>query len=207
MSEQTNENENPAGEQDADQDVPQNEDVQERTQGQSRPRYIDPNSGAAPQPGGFAVAPVVDGDPEAKADNVTMPEEAREPQGDAGADGASPQDQGIQELPDELVRSQSLDTELQNQATPSAPQPGAEDLGDEGQVGNQQPGTSPESTGEADAGTQTDADSTEETEGVEEPAGNAGLDEWQAYAKSKGATDEDLEGKGRNDLRDQYGSK
>lgn len=41
-------------------------------------------------------------------------------------------------------------------------------------------------------------------EAVEAPAGNASLEEWQAYAKASGATDADLEGKGRNDLRDQY---
>lgn len=39
---------------------------------------------------------------------------------------------------------------------------------------------------------------------VEKPAGNAGLDEWTAYAHSQGATDEDLEGLSRNDVRDLY---
>lgn len=39
---------------------------------------------------------------------------------------------------------------------------------------------------------------------VEKPAGNAGLDEWTAYAHSQGATDDDLEGLSRNDVRDLY---
>jgi len=39
---------------------------------------------------------------------------------------------------------------------------------------------------------------------VPKPAGNAGLDEWTAYARSQGATDEDLDGLSRNDVRDLY---
>ena len=33
------------------------------------------------------------------------------------------------------------------------------------------------------------------------PAGNASLDLWRDYARSKGFTDEDLDGKTRDDLR------
>lgn len=40
----------------------------------------------------------------------------------------------------------------------------------------------------------------------EAPAGNASLEEWQAYARSQGATDADIEDKTRNDLRAQYGA-
>jgi hypothetical protein len=45
--------------------------------------------------------------------------------------------------------------------------------------------------------------------GTAEPAGNASREEWAAYARSKGATDEDLldaDGKplGRDALRDKY---
>jgi hypothetical protein len=45
--------------------------------------------------------------------------------------------------------------------------------------------------------------------GSSEPAGNASREEWESYARSKGATDEDLldgEGQplGRNELRDRY---
>lgn len=36
------------------------------------------------------------------------------------------------------------------------------------------------------------------------PAGNASLEDWQEYARSQGASGEDLEGKSRNDLRDAY---
>lgn len=36
------------------------------------------------------------------------------------------------------------------------------------------------------------------------PAGNASLEEWQGYARSVGASDADLEGKTRNELRDKY---
>lgn len=39
---------------------------------------------------------------------------------------------------------------------------------------------------------------------VDKPAGNAGLEEWTAYARSKGATDDDLKGLSRNDVRDLY---
>jgi hypothetical protein len=39
---------------------------------------------------------------------------------------------------------------------------------------------------------------------LEKPAGNAGLDEWTVYARSQGATDDDLEGLSRNDVRDLY---
>lgn len=41
--------------------------------------------------------------------------------------------------------------------------------------------------------------------GSEQPAGNASLEEWQEFARTQGATDTDLDGKSRNDLRDQYG--
>jgi hypothetical protein len=39
---------------------------------------------------------------------------------------------------------------------------------------------------------------------VPKPAGNAGLDEWSAYARSRGATEADLDGLSRNDVRDLY---
>jgi hypothetical protein len=37
------------------------------------------------------------------------------------------------------------------------------------------------------------------------PAGNASLEDWQDYARAQGASDDDLDGKSRNDLRDTYG--
>lgn len=42
-------------------------------------------------------------------------------------------------------------------------------------------------------------------ETVEQPAGNGSLEDWAAFAQSKGATDEDLEGKSRNEIRAAYG--
>lgn len=36
------------------------------------------------------------------------------------------------------------------------------------------------------------------------PGGNASLDEWHAYALAHGQTDEDLEGKSRNEIRDLF---
>lgn len=42
---------------------------------------------------------------------------------------------------------------------------------------------------------------------VAEPAGNASTDAWREYALAKGATDADVEGKSRDDLRDAYGTK
>lgn len=41
----------------------------------------------------------------------------------------------------------------------------------------------------------------------EVPAGNAGRDEWHAYALATGADPKDLEGKGRDQLRAEYGPK
>lgn len=41
----------------------------------------------------------------------------------------------------------------------------------------------------------------------DEPAGNADLDAWQRYARSKGATEDDLAGKGRDELRATYTEK
>lgn len=41
---------------------------------------------------------------------------------------------------------------------------------------------------------------------VEKPAGNASIEAWQDYARSQGVSDDDLEGKSRDDLRDLYGS-
>lgn len=37
-----------------------------------------------------------------------------------------------------------------------------------------------------------------------QPSVNGSLVDWQAYAKHKGATDEDIDGKSRNELRAQY---
>lgn len=37
------------------------------------------------------------------------------------------------------------------------------------------------------------------------PAGNASLDDWQEYAKSQGASDENIDGLSRNELREQFG--
>lgn len=36
------------------------------------------------------------------------------------------------------------------------------------------------------------------------PSGNASRGEWADYARSRGATEEELEGQSRNDLRDRY---
>jgi hypothetical protein len=41
----------------------------------------------------------------------------------------------------------------------------------------------------------------------DEPAGNASLEAWQEFARSKGATDEDLADKSRDQLRDLYTTK
>ena len=45
-----------------------------------------------------------------------------------------------------------------------------------------------------------------EPESSEKPAGNSSIEAWQEYARSKGATDADLDGKSRNELREQYGN-
>lgn len=56
------------------------------------------------------------------------------------------------------------------------------------------------------AHTEASTDGTPVADGSVQPAGNGSLEDWQEYARSKGATDADLDGKGRNDLRDTYGS-
>jgi hypothetical protein len=48
-----------------------------------------------------------------------------------------------------------------------------------------------------------EADAAESTK-VERPAGNASLEDWQAYARSKGASDRSLESATRDDLREKY---
>ena len=40
---------------------------------------------------------------------------------------------------------------------------------------------------------------------VDAPGGNASADEWREYARTQGASDEDLEGLSRDDLRAAYG--
>lgn len=163
-------------------------------------RYIDPNSGAAPQPGGQSIAPVADPkDPEKPADNVTLPGEERELSEEEKNDPTA----GVTELPEDLVvNTGTHDTEVQNQAMPlddDGGQPsGEEDLTD---------GDSEDDSDSTEESSDDSDDSTEESEeGDGEPAGNASKEEWVEYAKSKGASDEDLEGLGRNEIRDQYGS-
>lgn len=200
-------------------------------------RYIDPNSGAAPQPGGYsAAAPVANPEnPEEPARNVTMPDEANQPSTEPSTEQT--QDQGVQELPEELQRSQSLDTEIQNQAAPQGPQPGAEDRDPVGPIGTSagDPGlatneegsplgadgepidAADESETQAEPATATapeepsttpeaEPEPEPEDDDAKEPAGNASLEAWQEFARSKGATSEDLEGKKRDELRETYGS-
>lgn len=40
-----------------------------------------------------------------------------------------------------------------------------------------------------------------------EPAGNASLADWQAYARSQGASDDDIEDATRDELREKFGGK
>ena len=44
-----------------------------------------------------------------------------------------------------------------------------------------------------------------ETDPSPAPAGNASRDAWAAYALTQGATDAELDGLSRNDIRDAYG--
>ena len=202
-------------------------------------RYIDPNSGAAPQPGGYSHDPNLlaqaQADEEHPAGNVTEPDEARQLSEEEANDPTA----NVEELSDEQIRSQSYDTEMQNQAAPQGEQPGVPDAEPVGPVGSYvgDPALATDEEGNpigADgepvindgAPTATDADgqatdvaeeettTTETTEGgseeastSEQPAGNASRDEWVAYAKSDAGgnkTDEELEGLGRNEIRDLY---
>lgn len=42
---------------------------------------------------------------------------------------------------------------------------------------------------------------------VEQPAGNGPVQEWRAYAVTQGATEDEVAGMSRKDLRDKYGTK
>lgn len=43
-----------------------------------------------------------------------------------------------------------------------------------------------------------------DTQGEAAPAGNGSLEDWQKYARTQGATDADLDGQSRDDLRKKY---
>jgi hypothetical protein len=62
-----------------------------------------------------------------------------------------------------------------------------------------------DTTGDTPEGQQV-AEQTDGEPGVEEPKKSAKTEEWQEYARSKGATDADLEGKSRADLIAEYGT-
>lgn len=81
-------------------------------------RYIDPNSGAAPQPGGAAVIHELDpeqAEQEHPDGNVTEPGEERKLTKKQANDPTG----GLEALPDELVFGGAHDTEVQNQAMPT----------------------------------------------------------------------------------------
>lgn len=166
-------------------------------------RYVDPNSGAAPQPGGLGVTHLVTedasgedakkaADEEHPDGNVTMPGEERELSDEEKNDPSA----GVEELPDEQVYGGgTLDTERQNQAMPL-----------EDDKGVATPYAAPGVIADDD-GNPLGADGEPATgEQVEQPGGNASKADWTEYAKSKGATDADLEGKTRDEIRDAYGS-
>lgn len=72
-----------------------------------------------------------------------------------------------------------------------------------------QAGWSPADTDAREADTAADNEAAEvavvESGDAEEPAGNAGRDAWVAWVVGKGlATEEDLDGKGRDEIRDTY---
>lgn len=46
---------------------------------------------------------------------------------------------------------------------------------------------------------------TDPRRGAEVPARNGSLETWQTYARTRGATDDDLDGKTRDELRELYG--
>lgn len=82
----------------------------------------------------------------------------------------------------------------------------------EAQTPAPEPETGPETPEEAEATpSATEEVSVPENAGedasvvVEQPSGNGSTEEWAAFAKSKGATDEDLEGMSRNEIRAKYG--
>lgn len=83
-------------------DLEQDKDAKEQTQQQEKPRFVDPNSGAAPQPGGIAPTPVVNEDAPKQeeppvdrvldAERETQAGPAGEQPGDPDGTGLDPQD-------------------------------------------------------------------------------------------------------------------
>jgi hypothetical protein len=50
----------------------------------------------------------------------------------------------------------------------------------------------------------TDTSSSTDADLVEQPAGNASVEAWRAYALTQGATEDEVADLSRNELRDQY---
>lgn len=157
-------------------------------------RYIDPNSGAAPQPGG-------------KASVVTVPDDYEEPEVGEYRDPTL----------DAISQTQAIDTTNQpGNPDASYEVPMAEDdaeLLDDPNGGGSEQGQAPQDSEPDQANSRapkrdTKSDLGSDVEGTEEPAGNASQEEWRDYAVNvKGADADEASEMGRNELRDMYGSK
>lgn len=62
----------------------------------------------------------------------------------------------------------------------------------------------PEPETESDPEPEADPEPEPEPEAAVKPAGNASREDWEAYALENGRTAEDLEGLGRNEIRDLF---
>ena len=154
-------------------------------------RYIDPNSGAAPQPGGFAVTM-----PQAKARTTTEPDEARElpseEQGEVNEHDAVGQVQ-------DAAEGQTPDgAEQQGQ-----PEPDGAEQSEQSEGGESEQSESEGGDPEPDGAEQPEEGEKSEGEKPEAPAGNASTEAWRAYAVETGqVTAEEAENYSRAELRE-----
>ena len=141
-------------------------------------RYIDPSSGAAPQPGGYSQS---QGDVDTKLTELT--------QAVATGQESQPEPDGSSKPENENTEN-TESTESGDQATQAGPDGAAPDPENDPAPGDGE-------QGEEEGGTATTP---------EEPGGNASREIWRDYALAIGATEEEVADLSRNELREKYGS-
>lgn len=97
----------------------QDKDVQEQTQGREQARYVDPNSGAASQPGGFAIGSVETSERSEQAEPATDPAYDAAIEHSAAPAGEQPAN------PDGVNAGESGESAEEQGAGNSDPEPGA----------------------------------------------------------------------------------
>lgn len=175
-------------------------------------KYIDPNSGAAPQPGGYATQDGV------VADSTITPQSSPAPDPVVEEEAGFEEEVVTPEAEPVVEETQQVEVEPENQRAPEPEPETGDDEGDKtpgedeaGQTVEEEPVVLTEPDGEpTDVADETETETqTEEPPApvVEKPAGNASREAWVDYAKSPAGgelTDEQLEGQTRDEIRDLY---